>query len=70
MLVEEDPGIGTRLQLQLPKMKGEATGWYDPIPCSIASAARASDGYLLKIIFTHKPSRSQGILALINQYAQ
>jgi len=70
VIVEKDPGIGTRLQLQLPKMKEESAGWYEPISCTIASAARVSDGYLLKMPFSHKPAKSQGILSLLKQYGQ
>lgn len=70
VIVEKDPGIGTGLHLQLPKMKEDATEWYEPIPCAVASAARVSDGYLLKMPFAHKPAKSQGVLSLLKQYAQ
>ncbi|MBF0280304.1 MAG: response regulator [SAR324 cluster bacterium] len=70
VVVREDPGIGTRLQLRLSKMKEESTEWYEPIPCSIASASRVQKGFLLKIRFTHKASKAQGILSLMKQFAQ
>ena len=69
VIVAEDPGIGTRLQLQLPKMQEQRTEWYEPIPCAIASASRTQGGYLLKIPFAHKPAKSQGILTVLNQHA-
>ncbi len=68
IVVEEDPGIGTRLQLQLPHLK-EASAWYDPIPGAVASGKRVPQGHLLKMRFRGKPAKSQGILACINHYA-
>ncbi|MBF0288487.1 MAG: response regulator [SAR324 cluster bacterium] len=68
ILVEEDPGIGTRLQLQLPHLK-EKESWYDPIPGAVASGKRVPQGHQIKMQFRGKPAKSQGILASIHHYA-
>lgn len=71
VVVPEDLGIGSRLQLRLPQIDAEETSWYDPIPGSIATVSRVPQegGYMLKISFTNKPAKSQGILTLLNHYA-
>lgn len=69
VVAKNDPGIGSRLQLRLPQLNTE-NSWYDPIPGSVVSASHVPQGkdYLLKINFTNKPSKSQGVLALLNHY--
>ena len=71
VVAKKDPGIGSRLQLRLPQLKTENT-WYDPIPGSIVSASHLPQekSYLLKINFTSKPAKSQGVVALLNQHIQ
>lgn len=70
IVVENDLGMGSRLQIRFQGMKSGTSSWYEPILGSIASASRAPEGgRLLKINFAGKPAKSHGVLQLISQHA-
>lgn len=65
VLVEDRVGMGEKLMIRLPKDE-EGSEFYDPIPGSVASASRnRDDQYEVKISFTAKPAKSQGIMAVL-----
>lgn len=71
IIVEEDLGMGGRLQIRFPMVKAEKTASYEAISGSIASAGRAPNGgQLLKVNFTGKPNKSHGITTILNHFSQ
>lgn len=67
-ITDEELGLGSRLQVQLPKNYKE-NKWFDYIPGAVSSTIRHETGKLLiKFEFTGKPARSQGIMTIWQQY--
>lgn len=63
----QELSIGTKMQLRLGDGSGQL---FDPIPGSVSWCGKSVDGKSqAKIVFAAKPTKSHGILGLMQQYA-